>query len=159
MVWATVAMASAGFGNGRKSVCRRHLASTPVARDVVAAVEPKKGELTQGRRSRQRWPTFVEVEVRGAKLLVATVNPLHLEWSVGVVNWLLKQLVVDATTVDGEISSKERPAKQKKRIDEMALAMCSSNSDVRYAPSRRAFFAKSDELETKRVLCDPSKDV
>ena len=68
-------------------------------RHVAAAVEAKLQEITQGRRSRALpWPTFVEVEVRGATLLVGTVQPLYLQWSAGVVNWLLKQLALDATT-------------------------------------------------------------
>ena len=34
----------------------------------------------------------------------------------------------------------------------MSFAMCSSSSDVQYAPSRRAFFAKCDEREAKEFF-------
>ena len=67
-------------------------------------------------------------------------------------NWLLKQLALDATTVDGEIAAKGPPVKNTKRIDEISFAMCDGNSDVRYAPNRRAFFAKFDERKTKCSL-------
>ena len=74
MVWMHRAMAAVGYRRDNGRSCQGCFSSTPVARDIAAAINAKKGDR-RGKTSSKilganglPLPTFLEVEVRGEKL-------------------------------------------------------------------------------------------
>lgn len=149
MVWMHTAMTAVGYrrDDGRK--CQGCFSSTPVARDIAAAINAKKGDR-RGKASSKvlcanglPLPTFVEVEVRGQTLMVGTLPPFYVRVSLDVVKWLLEQLQADAAVDTLLAVQKTSPSKEfQTAVDEMAAATCGGQTTVTYAPSKRAFFAR-----------------
>ena len=122
-------------------------------REIAALINSKKGVRRGGTQKDLNadglpLPTFIEVEVRGKKLIVATVAPFYVQRSLDVVNWLLEQLKADAA-VDAEFVLKTSPSKELTSVDEMAAATCVGHATVTYAPSKRAFYAVWGELRER----------
>ena len=156
MVWMHTAMTAVGYRREGGRSCQGCFSSTPVARDIVAAINAKKGDR-RGKTSSKilcanglPLPTFVEVEVRGQTLMVGTLPPFYVRVSLDVVNWLLKQLQADAA-VDAVLAvQKTSPSTEfQTAVDEMAAATCGGQTTVTYAPSKRAFFASWGDQRAK----------
>ena len=148
MVWMHTAMTAVGYRREGGRSCQGCFSSTPVARDIVAAINAKKGDR-RGKTSSKilcanglPLPTFVEVEVRGQTLMVGTLPPFYVRVSLDVVKWLLEQLQADAAVDTTLAVQKTSPSKEfQTAVDEMAAATCGGQTTVTYAPSKRAFFA------------------
>ena len=148
MVWMHTAMTAVGYRREGGRSCQGCFSSTPVARDIVAAINAKKGDR-RGKTSSKivcanglPLPTFVEVEVRGQTLMVGTLPPFYVRVSLDVVKWLLEQLQADAAVGATLAVQKPSPSKEfQTTVDEMAAATCGGQTTVTYAPSKRAFFA------------------
>ena len=155
MVWVHTAMTAVGYRreDGRKCRC---FSATPVARDIIAAINAKKGDR-RGKTSSKilcanglPLPTFVEVEVRGQTLMVGTLPPFYVRVSLDVVKWLLEQLQADATVDTLLAVQKTSPSKEfQTAVDEMAAATCGGQTTVTYAPSKRSFFATWGDQRAK----------
>ena len=156
MVWVHTAMTAVGYRreDGRK--CQGCFSATPVARDIIAAINAKKGDR-RGKTSSKilcanglPLPTFVEVEVRGQTLMVGTLPPFYVRVSLDVVKWLLEQLQADAAVDTLLAVQKTSPSKEfQTAVDEMAAATCGGQTTVTYAPSKRAFFATWGDQRAK----------
>ena len=155
MVWVHTAMTAVGYRreDGRKCRC---FSATPVARDIIAAINAKKGDR-RGKTSSKilcanglPLPTFVEVEVRGQTLMVGTLPPFYVRVSLDVVKWLLEQLQADAAVDTLLAVQKRSPSKEfQTAVDEMAAATCGGQTTVTYAPSKRSFFATWGDQRAK----------
>ena len=148
MVWMHTAMTAVGYRREGGRNCQGCFSSTPVARDIVAAINAKKGDRRDKRTSKMLCanglplPTFVEVEVRGQTLMVGTLPPFYVRVSLDVVKWLLEQLQADAAVDTLLAAQKTSPSKDfQTAVDAMAAATCGGQTTVTYAPSKRAFFA------------------
>ena len=77
-------------------------------------------------------------------------TPFYIERSLDTINWLLNELAKDATVA--EETNQQVHTRGTTTLDDMATVECYEDASVRWAPSKRAFFATDGVGSSRDVL-------